>query len=271
MRAARLVVLGAVLTSGCGASLIKLPTGPGVPAPNAADALSQASAACRGINSMTAEIGVSGSVGGSRLRGRLLAGLSEPSNARLEAPAPFGQPVFIFAAQGSEATLLLPRARRVLEHGRPDAVLEAVTGVPMTPAELRTTLTGCPGDVATGEAMTVGNGWIVFPGPRRVYLRQGRPADPWRVVATVQQDTGGTEWRTDYGNFVGDLPRSIRLASSDGRRFNLRLVLSQVETNVPIDAEAFRVQVPSGSDPITLEELRESGPLSEVASGSNGR
>lgn len=268
MRAARLVVLVAVLSSACGRSLMPLPSGPGVPAANAADAFSQATATCKNITSITAEIGVSGSVGGSRMRGRLLAGLSQPDNARLEAPAPFGQPVFIFAARGSDATLVLPRAQRVLEHGRADAVLEAVAGVSMTPVELRTTLTGCANDVAIGDGMNVGSGWIVFPGVPRVYLRQARPTEPWRVVATVQQDGSGTEWRTDYTNFVDDLPRAIRLASADGRRFNLRLVLSQVETNVPIEPDAFRVQIPPGSNPITLEELRATGPLAEVAAGS---
>jgi hypothetical protein len=264
-------LLAALVSSACGRSLMMLPAGPGTPASNAGAAFSQATTTCRAITSITAEIGVSGSVGGSRMRGRLLAGLSEPANARLEAPAPFGQPVFIFAAQGSDATLLLPRAHRMLEHGRADAVLEAVTGVSLTPAELRTTLTGCAGEIATANGMSVGNGWIMIPGPPRIYLRQPRPTDPWRIVAAVQQDAGGIEWRADYANFVGDLPRSIRLASTDGRRFNLRLALSQVETNTPIDADAFRVQIPSGSTPITIEELRSSGPLSESGPGSSGR
>ena len=41
--------------------------------------------------------------------------------------------MFIFAAEQNDATLLLPRDERVLEHGRPDAVLETVTGVPLGP------------------------------------------------------------------------------------------------------------------------------------------
>jgi hypothetical protein len=271
MKAALLAVLVASVTSACGGALMKLPAGPGVPAPDAAAALSQARAACRTITSITAEIGVSGSVGGRRMRGRLLAGLQAPANARLEAPAPFGQPVFIFAARGADATLLLPRARRVLEHGRADAVLEAVTGVSMSPAELLTTVTGCAGEAGASDGESVGGGWIVVPGSPRVYLRRQRPADPWRIVAAVQEDAAGIEWRAEYSEFTNDLPRAIRLASSDGTRFNLRLALSQVETNVPIDAQAFTVQVPPSAVPITLEELRDTGPLAASASGSNGR
>jgi hypothetical protein len=270
MRVALLVGLIAALTSACGGSLTNLPEGPGGPAADAASALQQATATCRAVSSITAEIGVSGSVGGRRMRARLLAGLAAPASVRLEAPAPFGQPVFIFTARGTDATVLLPRARRVLEHGRADAVLEAVAGVSMTPAELLTTVTGCGEEIPATGATSIGNEWIVIPGRRRVYLRRPRATDPWRLVAAVQHDATGIEWRAEYSNFVGGLPRSIRLVSADGRRFALRLELSQVDTNVPIDVDAFRVENPPGSEPISLEELRDSGPLGGSASGPDG-
>ena len=57
------------------------------------------------------------------------------------------------------------------------------------------------------------------------------------------------------------LPRSIRLASADAERFDLRLALSQVEINVTLDADAFASSVPPEPTPITLEELRGAGPL----------
>ena len=66
------------------------------------------------------------------------------------------QPLFFFVATGDDATLLLPRDDRVLEHGRPDAVLEAVAGVPLGAADLATTLTGCaPASTPTGRRRTV--------------------------------------------------------------------------------------------------------------------
>ena len=58
-------------------------------------------------------------------------GVAAPASARLEAVAPFGPPLFIFAATDDDATLLLPRDERVLEHGRPAEVLDAVAGVPL--------------------------------------------------------------------------------------------------------------------------------------------
>jgi hypothetical protein len=36
-----------------------------------------------------------------------------------------------------------------------------------------------------------------------------------------------------------------------------------VETNVPLDASVFQVEVPPGFAPLTLEELRRAGPLGE--------
>src|SRR5256712_4136769 len=161
------VLIVAVWCAGCAAPLVKLPTGPGTPASDAADALTDAVAACRAVSTLSAEVGVSGSVGGRRLRGSLLVGVAPPASARIEAVAPAGQPIFIFVASGNDATLLLPRDNRVLRHGRPDAVLEAVAGPPLGAVELRETLTGCvlsaggakggelrrgPGNVSVGSA-----------------------------------------------------------------------------------------------------------------------
>src|SRR5207247_11119018 len=137
------LVLAALISASCSARLLKLPSGAGTPAPDAAGALAEATAACRTVSTITAEMAVSGSVGGRRLRARLLAGLASPASARLEAVAPFGPPLFFFVARGGDATLYLPRDDRVLEHGRPAAVLEAIAGVPLDAADLRVTLIGC--------------------------------------------------------------------------------------------------------------------------------
>ena len=126
-----LSTLSSLLSASCAAPLMKLPAGAGVPAADAAGALAQATAACRGIKTLTAEIAITGSAGGHRVRGRLLAGVAAPASVRLEFVAPFGPPLFIFAATGSDATLVLPRDERVVEHGDPAVVLNAVAGVPL--------------------------------------------------------------------------------------------------------------------------------------------
>jgi hypothetical protein len=64
-----------------------------------------------------------------------------------------------------------------------------------------------------------------------------------------------------------NLPRTVRLTSIDSKRFDLRLTLSQVEVNMPLGPEVFRVQVPAGAQPITLEELKGAGPLGGKPNG----
>jgi hypothetical protein len=262
-----LVAVVAVVSASCAAPLMKLPSGPGAPAPDAADLLAQATSACRGIRTFTVEISVSGSVGANKTRGRLSAGLAAPASARLEAVAPFGEPLFIFAATGNDATLLLPRDRRVLEHGPPDAVLEAISGVPLGPAELRATLTACTtGAADPTRARQLGDLWRTVPvGPDHdVYLHRDSPSTPWRLVASVRHGAGPRRgWRAEYRDFQNDLPRALRLTSEPAgpSGFDLQLVLSQVETNVPLGPEVFRVQIPASVDPITLEELKQVGPL----------
>jgi hypothetical protein len=256
------LALAALLGSSCGGGLMRLPSGPRVPAPDAPAALVEATRACSVVTSLAAVASVRGSVGGQRIRGKLETGLSAPASARVEAIAPFGQPLFIFVARGDDASLWLPRDGRLLEHGRPDQVLEAITGVPLDPTDLRAALTGCSGVSSAGEA--IGDEWRVVrdTGAGEVYLRRERST--WRVAAIVRRDPGRPAWRAEYREFVEGLPRSIRLTSLDGDRFDLRLNLSQVDVNTPLDAAAFELRVSGNPKPITLEELRRSGPLADV-------
>ena len=238
-----------------------LPSGPLAPASDGRDVLADATAACQRVTSLTAEIAVSGSVGGQRVRGRMLVGVSRPASVRLEAAAPFGAPLFIFVARGSDATLLLPRDDRVLDHGRPEDVLDAVAGVPLDPMDLRAVLTGCALAPDAADARQQGADWRVVPdGPGHLYLQ--RDGVGWRVAATVRAPSNGDGWRAEYRNFQDGLPHDVRLASARPGRFDLRLSLSQVETNVALGAEAYQVQIPRSARAITIAELRETGPLS---------
>jgi hypothetical protein len=254
----------ALSCASCAAPLMTLPTGPGAPAADAADALAEATAACRGVTTVTAEIAVSGSASGRRVRGRLLAGASAPASLRLEAPAPFGPPVFIFAAVGDDATLLLPRDERVLEHGRPEAVLGAVAGVPYDAQDLFTTLTGCApaGSLSLGRA--IGPEWRVvrIVGRRGydLYLHRDGGTPPWRLVAMTLDGAGDGPGRTEYSDFRNESPHTIRLRSGpaespNGAGFDMTLVLSQVETNAPLGTEVFRIDIPPAAVPITVDEL----------------
>jgi hypothetical protein len=252
---------------------MKLPSGPGSgPVVDASDAFREATRACRDISTITAEISVTGSVGGHGLRARLLAGLAAPASARLEALAPFGQPIFFFVSRNDDSTLLLPRDKRVVEHAPAGETLAAVAGVPLDATDLRMALTGCAAGAGAREARQAGEDWRIVPeGSGEVYLHRETPTAPWRVVASQHSVPGGTSWRAEYrdvqqGPPAAGLPKSVRLTSVDGKRFDLRLVISGVELNTPIEDGAFTVQIPPGTVPISLDELRQSGPLA----GSNG-
>jgi hypothetical protein len=211
-----------------------------------------------------------------------MAGVAVPTSVRLEAAAPFGQPLFIFVATGADATLLLPRDERVLEHGRPDAVLEAVAGVPLGADDLTTTLTGCPpvSSAASPEAAArqFGDTWLVVGGSDNdrgdeLFFRRDSRTRPWQLVAVSRRaSTSGRRWRAEYTDRQIDIPRSIRVTSIDdggntGRAFDLRLALSQVELNTTLGDEVFTVQVPPTALPMTLDELRAQGPLAQASNG----
>jgi hypothetical protein len=256
----------AITAASCGAPLMKLPQGPGAPAADAADALAQAAAECRAVRTLTAEIAASGKAAGSRFRGRLLTGVAAPASARLEAVAPFGPPLFIFVATGDDATLLLPRDDRILEHGRPADVLGAIAGVPLNAADLFVTLTGCAPAAVPPQGNKRGPDWRVLGGAgdgAELYLHRDGAAQPWRLVAVIRRPANGAAWRAEYREHQSGLPRSIRLTSltaPGSTGFDLTLRLAQVETNVPLEASVFRVDVPRSASPITLDELRHARP-----------
>ena len=254
----------------CGAPLMKLPSGPDAPAPDAAAALTQATEACRGIRTLTAEVAASGKASGSRFRGRLSVGVAAPASARIEAVAPFGPPVFIFTATDDDARLLLPRDERVLEDGNPADVLYAVAGVPLSAADLHATLTGCAPPLPQPQGRERGSDWrLVTDGGGAegdaLYLHRDGASQPWRLVAVIHRPAGQPAWRAEYRDHQNSLPRSIRVASVDanlraGAGFDLTLALTQVETNVALDAAVFRVDIPQSAAPITLDELRHARP-----------
>lgn len=263
------VLATALLATGCGARLMNLPPGPGMPAADGVEAVAEATAACAKISTVVSEVAASGRVAGQRLRARLLVGLASPRSARLEAIAPFGQPLFIFVSRDGTATLLLTRENRVLRHDAPGDVLEAIAGVPLDPAALRHVVTGCAADARPAQAREIGSQWRVVPaGGHEVYLHRDGGNEPWRLVAAVHRDPSAGPWRAEYRDFERGFPRTIRLVSERGERFDLRLRVSDLDLDVPLGPEAFEVNVPASADPITIDELRRSGPLAEPAAAS---
>jgi len=222
-----------------------------------------------GVRTLTAELALSGRAGRQKLRGRVIAGFARPASMRLEGVAPFGPPAFILASRNGNAVLLLPRAApRVLRGAKPEDILGALTGVSLGPADLEAILTGCvmPAPRATAGTRHA-NRWasIDLMGGATVFLQPAEPkpaggggsAPPWVIRAAKRAG-----WQIEYPAWANGFPQSVRLQSDQSSAMvDLTAGLSQIETNKDLEDAAFAVNVPAGAEPVTLDELRENGPL----------
>ena len=246
-----------VALSACGAKRVALPTDPGAPFPDFAAVHAELSRACSGVRTLTAELSLSGRAGDEKLRGRVHAGFERPASMRLEGVAPFGPPAFILVTRGGDATLLLPRDERVVRGARADAILGALTGVSLAPADLQAILTGCvvPTPRATGGRLHP-NGWasIDLDGGATLFLQRQGPT--WQLRAARR-----SPWEVEYTAAAGALPSTVVLHADDPVRVDLNASIGQIETNVDLDAAAFTVTVPASAQPLSLDALRASGPL----------
>ena len=249
-----------LLLAACAHPRLVLPADAGASLPDFQRIHADVTSSCAGVRTLTAELGLSGRAGRLRLRGRVVAGLSRDSSMRLEGVAPFGPPVFILAATAQTTVLLLPRDARVLRGTRAEDVLGALTGVALSPADLLAVLTGCvaPSSEAVRGRLH-GNGWASVDLATGATLYLQKRGNLWHLRAARRAG-----WQIEYQFEAGAFPRSVRLqADDDALSVDVTATLSQVETNVDLDANAFAVAVPTDAVPMTLEELRRSGPLGD--------
>jgi hypothetical protein len=98
-------------------------------------------------------------------------------------------------------------------------------------------------------------------GGSKLYLRRDAAGAPWHVAAILFPGTGlQSDWRAEYSQFQNGLPQTVRLAAADRQRFDLVLKLTQIEINVQLGPEVFRVDVPRSARPITIDELKDARP-----------
>ena len=242
---------------------IALPSDPGTPLQDFAAIHAQLSSMCAGVRTMTAEIRLSGRAGDENVGGTVVAGFERPASMLLQGAGPLlVGTVFTLAARGGRATLVLHRDSAILRDEAPEAVLEAMAGVALAPADLQAVFTGCvlPAPRAVSGTLHA-NGMAsidieTIEAPRRtakLFLR--RSGSQWQL-RSAQRD----RWQIDYERWSGSFPQTVALIARQPS-VNIRAALSQIETNTPIDPAAFTVDVKKDLTPITLEELREAGPL----------
>lgn len=260
-RLAAPVVAAALFASGCAARSFAPPAGPGTADAALGEAYSASMARCTGLRSITAEVALSGRVDGRRVRGRLQIGLTRDGGVRVEAVAPFGAPMFTIAGKPDGGVLWLPRSSETVR-ATPAEILDALTGLSLTPSGLFEILTACPAE----DDAVVRTERFASPDLARATYRLGttvwwRPGtSPVRPIAAQRE--GAT---VEYGAFAGDRPQSLKLRAAPGTggkpRADLTLAISQVETNVALGPEAFTLDVPAGARVLTLAELRQAGVL----------
>jgi hypothetical protein len=256
MRRCLPAALVVVAASACGPPpRPSLPSGSGTPFPGFDAAYTQAIQDCSTVSTITAELGLSGRAGDTKLRGKINAGLAAPDDIVLEGVPPFGKPVFVLTGRGGQATLWLPRDERVLRGATPAAIVEALAGVPLTPSELRAAVAGCGlGVVTPTTGRTFNDDWAAVDGDgTTVYLR--RVDGRWRVGAATRHTL-----TVQYGDFAKGSAATVYVRTPQA---DLALRLSQLEINGPIDPRAFQQDIPADAQPLTLEELRRAGPLGE--------
>ena len=135
----------------------------------------------------------------------------------------------------------------------------------LNPADLLAVFTGCvvPAPRATAGRLHAGGLASIDiesaeQGIQRtatVYLR--RNGSQWQLRAAKRD-----RWQIEYTPGTGSFPQLVRLISTNpDLRVGLNAALSQVETNQTVDPKAFIVEEQKALMPMTVEELRQAGPL----------
>jgi hypothetical protein len=156
---------------------------------------------------------------------------------------------------------VLTRENRVLHDAAAAAIVDALVGVPLGAAAMRTIVAGCGPSIeqAPAAGRMYPNGWgAVEFADHVVYLE--RAAGTWRVAAATRGSLS-----VFYADVGQQRPATIRLRveASGQLTADITLRVSQVDLDTPLDASAFTADIPADAEPLTIEELRRAGPLGE--------
>jgi hypothetical protein len=216
------------------------------------------------VRTLTAEVTLAGRAGSDALRGTVRAGFGHGGAMRLELRAgPFGTVGFVLVARDGRATLWLPRDNRVVRDAPAGEMVEALTGLPLGPADLQAILTGC---VVSEPRAVAGRqhagGWVTLDleGGARMFVQ--RDHDRWRIRAARRGDL-----QVEYPEWprTSTLPARVRLQADRPVSVDLRASLAQAEVNTDLADNVFTIQnLSPAAEPMTVGELREHGPLREA-------
>jgi hypothetical protein len=248
--------LALFLAGGC-ASRFMPPRGTPSPVQDSDRVWTDAMESCRGLIASRAELSLSGRAGNRRIPGlasaRIGVAVNNTGAIALEARVA-GQLAFTLSGTPERATLLLVGDKRVVV-ARPDEILEALVGVRLSPERMLRLLGGCLVAGSPSRVELVDDLVRATTAEGVLYLaeRDGR----WQVRAG---EIDG--FLVDYRRMGPDGPRTIGLYSEAGGASSVALTIGVEarDVNPVLDPSLFTVNVPGDTTPLTIEELRASGP-----------
>lgn len=186
---------------------------------------------------------------------RLEAAVTATGQMALEARVS-GQLLFKLGGTSDRAVLLLAADHRVVTAPAAE-IVDALVGVPLGPDRLLAMMTGCV-SISNDISRTGRYGHVleIVTSDAVVFLESG--GGVWRVRAGTFGD-----FAVDYRSFDRGMPRRIALRSTAGHApaVSLSLDVTSVDLSGSTPLSAFSVNIPDDASPMSIEELRQSGPL----------
>lgn len=256
LRGCLLSLLVGVTISGCAARLFVPPTEVGQVEPAASTMWQEVAQPCLAAREFVAEVSIRGWVGVDRERiSRTLSGAATRDDSLYLDLTFFGRTMLQMAAREGAGVFYLPREARVLRASTRD-IVEAMTGLRWGGREVLDVLSGCvapAGPNVTG--VRVGKRVRVDLGPTtQVWLRE---RGSWRVEA-AQVDGLLIDYR-ESGD--GRWPDRVRVTATSPVPLDLTFTVARQQVNIGLPPATFVLDVPPGTTPLTLEELRAMVPL----------
>lgn len=246
------------LVSACAHSpRIVFPAGVGIPVPDGLQIWWDATNACKGAQTFSAEIGVSGRVAGDRQRATLQGAMTRKREIYMLAVAPVGGAIFKLVGRTERAVLTMPRDKRVVVAPAAD-IVEALIGIRLTPDDWLDVLSGCVSAAHPDDATRFNDVMTMTLERNGGRLRLDKDGAGWRIVAGERPGL-----LVEYPQFLGRWPSAVTLSSRAGApvEVSLNMSISQHSVNGDLPPNTFVADVPQDFKPMTLAELRAMGPL----------
>jgi len=258
LRPLLLLALGllAALVPSCAGRRFVLPSGPPVPAPEAASAWEDATRGCRDVRAASASFTLSARAGSCRIP-RVRVGLAIDRGRSVALDAQVGSTnIFRLRGPAEQTTLMLRDGPRTLRAPAAD-IVEAIVGVRLDPARLLAVLTGCLTPTTDFERGVRRGGWLEVTAGDSVAYLDNADGQGWRVRAGVFDAV-----QVHYQRMGPTGPREVEIRSDAlaGRpAIAITITALEVDSTAPA-ASLFEPPDVTGVALMTIEELRATCP-----------